>query len=175
MDILGFVFLLDGRLFCFCRGFLVFIRGDCFCISLLFGKCDGFRRGRLGRRSGRAGTEVDRVAKGSRHIIAENLEIGYRCPLCGGINCVFIAKDCISLHRSPGVVIDLGISLDLIAAAYDGNLLHGLRVGTSRTILDGILIAHNRYIGQNVLFTILIQRVGITHGIHIGDSIAGIR
>jgi len=58
-----------------------------------------------------------------------------------------------------------------IAATYNSNLLHGLRVGTSRTIFNGILVAHNRYIGQDILFIVLIQRVGIAHSIYIGAPI----
>ncbi len=86
MDILGFIFLLDGIFGFVCGSVLVFIRSKCFCIALVFGQLDGFRRCRLRRRSRRTGAEIDGVAESSRHIVAEDLEIGYT-----GVDC-FVAS-----------------------------------------------------------------------------------
>ena len=91
MDILGFIFLLDGIFGFVCGSVLVFIRSKCFCIALVLGQLDGFRRCRLRRRGGRFCAEIDGIAESSCHIVAEDLEIGYGCRLLCYIDGVVLA------------------------------------------------------------------------------------
>ena len=91
MDILGFIFLLDGIFGFVCGSVLVFIRSKCFCIALVLGQLDGFRRCRLRRRGGRFCAEIDGIAESSCHIVAEDLEIGYGCRLLCCIDGVVLA------------------------------------------------------------------------------------